>query len=143
MLKTLKLKTKLLELTNDKEEIKKYSLEIYSILLGYFSNKKDSSFLFFNENETLKELENRILKLSNIEHYKILGIKNNNEDSFDIFIENIYSEENNELCTLLKNNFNYGYDYYDYYHNKYNSIFDYILLHKHENLEYKLKNFIK
>ena len=140
MLKILKLKTKLIELSNNKEEINKYTLEIYSMLLGYFSNKKDRTLSFFNEYNTIKELEKRILELTNI---KIIGIKNNNKDSFNIFISNISNENNKELIELLKSNFNYGYSYYDYYHNKYNSIFDYILLHKHQKLEYKLKNFIK
>ena len=143
MLKLIKLKTKIIEQSNNKEEINKNSLEIYTMLLGYFSNKKDSSFSNINEDDTLKELEKRILKLTNITYYKIIGIKNNNEDSFNIFISNISNENNKELIELLKSNFNYGYSYYDYYHNKYNSIFDYILLHKHQRLEYKLKNIIK
>ena len=143
MIKSLKYKTKLIELSKDKEEIKKYSLEIYSILLGYFSRKKDRTFSFFDENDTLKELEKRILEIANIKYFKILGIKDNSKDSFNIFIKNITKEDNKELCELLKEYFNIGYNYYDYYRTKYSSIFDYTILHKHERLEYKLKNFIK
>ena len=143
MLKILKLKAKLIELSNERKEIEKYSLELYSILIGYFLNKKDSSFSFFNDDDVLKELEKRILDLAGIKYFKILGIKNNSKYSFNIFIENISKDDNKEICEILKKYFTLGYDYYDYYHNKYNSIFDYILTHKHERLEYKLKNFIK
>ena len=143
MLNFLKLKTKLIELSKDKYEIIKFSLEIYTIILGYFSNKKDSSFSFFNEFDTLKELENRILELINIKNYKILGISDNSSDSFNIFIKNFSNENNKEISDLLKRSFTYGYKYYDFYHNKYNSFLDYVLLHKHSRLEYKLKNFIK
>ena len=120
MLKTLKYLNKMLELSKNKEEINKYSLKIYSILLGYFSNKKDRSFSFFDaeEDDLLKELENRILELTNIKYKKILRIRDNNKDSFNIFINNINNQENNELCELLNKDFNYGYDSYDYYNRK-------------------------
>lgn len=142
MLKTIKYITKLIELSNNKEEINKYSLEIYSILLGYFSKKKDNSVFVFNENETLKELEKRILELTNIKYYKILGASDNYLDSFNIFIKNINNDKNNNISELLKKNFYNGYNYCDYFYNKYNSLFDYIILHKHERLEYKLKKYI-
>ena len=51
MIKTIKLKNRLLELSKDKDEITKYSLEIYTLILGYFARQKDMSFpsLFDNE----------------------------------------------------------------------------------------------
>lgn len=144
MIKTLKLKTQLLEFSNDKEEIKKYSLEIYTIILGYFARQKDFyspiPSLFKNE-ETIDYVHKKIRELLNT-NYRILGVKDNSIDSFRIFIKNFRNDNNKELCDLLYKNFRYAYQYYDYYHNKYNSIFDYILS-KHERLECKLKKFIK
>lgn len=145
MIKTLKYKNKLLELSKDKDETIKYSLEIYTIILGYFARQKDFYSpipSLFNNDEILNKLHNKIRKLLNT-NYKILGIKDNSLDSFKIFIKNFSNENNKEICNLLYKNFTYAYNYYDYYHNKYNSFFDYVLLHKHERLEYKLKKFIK
>ena len=142
MLKTLKLKKKLLEYSTDKNEIIKYSLEIYSIILGYFARKKDRTLPSLNDSdETLNHIQTKIKELLNT-NYKILGLTNNSLDSFWIFIRNLNNKDNKEICDILNKNFINGYNYYDYYHNNYNSIFDYILLHRHQKLEYKLKNFI-
>lgn len=145
MIKTLKYKNKLLELSKDKEEIIKYSLEIYTIILGYFARQKDFyapiPSLFKNE-ETIDYAHKKIKELLKT-NYNIIGINDNSFDSFKIFIKNFRNENNKEICDLLYKNFRDAYQYYDYYHNKYNSFFDYVLLHKHERLEYKLKKFVK
>ena len=139
MLKIIKLKEKRLELTKDKDEIKTISIEIYGLLLGYFSRKKDKSFIH-NNNEILDILEERIKYILNT-NYRILNVKDNSKDSFTIFINNVNNKENNKLCIKLSENFTLGYDYYDYYNN--NSLFDYIILHKQERLENKLIKHIK
>ena len=35
-------------------------------------------------------------------------------------IKNISNDNNKDLCEILKKNFNYGYNFYEYYHSKYN-----------------------
>lgn len=137
MLKQIKLKRKLIELSKDKNEIKNLELEIYSLILGYFSCKKDRTLPnFFSDNDTLIELEDRIKNILNT-NYKILGIKDNTLDSFYIFIKNIKNDSNEILCDNIIINFINGYNYYNYIREN-NSIFDYILLHKYDRLENKL-----
>ena len=141
MLKTIKLKRKLLNLLDNENEKTLINLELYTILLGYFSRKKDRTLIFFSEDELLFNLENRIKTILKT-NYKILDIKDNSLDSFNIFIKNYSNDFNINTCNLLSEKFEFGYKYYDFYHNKYNSLFDYLIINKHKKLEYKLKNYI-
>ena len=64
MIKTLKYKNKLLELSKDKDEIIKYSLEIYTIILGYFARQKDNYLnSFFSNDEIINYLQEKIKTL--------------------------------------------------------------------------------
>lgn len=140
MIRTIKLKKKLLSKLSNEEEKKIVLLELYTLILGYFSRKKDRN-MYFDDYELLEDIEFIIRKLLNT-NYKILGVKNNCLDSFNLFINNYSNESNKKLSALLSDRFDFAYSYYDYYMNKYNSLFDYLIVHKHQNLENKLKKLV-
>ncbi|MBQ7140056.1 MAG: hypothetical protein IJO32_00975 [Bacilli bacterium] len=147
MLKILKLKLeqiKLLKknLEND-SEINNIKLEIYSILLGYYARRKDRDIFKIYDNSNIEEIVNKINNILNT-NILALKIKDNTHDSMKICIKRLISKspENIDKYNKILKNFEFGYDYYDAYFEKNNSIFDYLLLHKPERLEnkvYKIK----
>ena len=57
MLKRIRYIEKQIKLTKDKDEIKILVIELYGLLLGYFSRKKDRTLINFNNSDILPELE--------------------------------------------------------------------------------------
>lgn len=142
MLKILKLKYKLLTLTNDEVEKEKIKLEIYSTILGYYACKKDRAFTnLFNDNDILNELENNIKNIFKT-NYRITGVRDNSYDSFKIFLNNIQNENNIDLCELVTENFNKGYHYYIELYNNI-SIMDILITNKPARIENKFIKILK
>lgn len=136
MLRILKLKCKLINLTKNDDEKNKIKLEIYSNIMGYFACKKDRSFGTFNDTSILEDLENKIKNIFKT-NYRIIGVKNNSYESFNVFLDNVQNENNIIMCELAQENFNEGYNYFINLHNNI-SIMDILILNKPARIEYKL-----
>lgn len=143
MFKILKLKLEQIKLLKNNPEndleISNIKLEIYSIILGYYARRKNRDIIKIYDNSNIEEIVN---KINNILETKIitLKIKDNTRDSINICIKRLITKnlENTDKYNNILKNFEFGYDYYDAYFEKNNSIFDYLLLHKPKRLENKV-----
>ena len=133
LIKLIKLKNKL---NPYNEEIKNLKLEIYSMLLGYYSAQKDKDiFNLVNNDELLLNLENKINNIFG-KNIKIVSLNNGNiRENFKRKMFKSDCEQQIEYQSIFKN-FIYGYSFYENYKNENDSILDY-LMGKYKRLENK------
>lgn len=148
MLSIIKSTLKLIKLYeksgNKKDEINKLKLEIYSMVLGYYSCMKDKDIFKLNEEANKKVIIEIINNMHKIIYFNV-STKDKLLDSITNSINQLiieYKNNKQQYEEILKY-FKYGYKYYDYYTNKYDSIFDYVILHKPERIKSKAYSAIK
>lgn len=140
MIKLIKSNLRLVKLTDDINKKNELLLQNYLMILGYLVSQNDHFFTPNYTDQKIIDLEQKIQKILNI-NYKIIGIKNNSKDSFDIFVNNYNNENNKKTIEILNKYFYLGYNYYINFYERHNSIVDYII-GTQKNLEMKLRNII-
>lgn len=111
MLRKIKENYKLLNIVDDKEDRDELLIEIYSLVLGYFSSKKDANIEEFKEQNIIDDLSYKIKNILNSD-FIFMGEITTNFNIFRTFIKSSENIDNSTLCDLSLDSFIDGYNYY-------------------------------
>ncbi len=115
MNREIKEKLEELKKTNDKEIIKMKIIELYSILLGYYSGIRDKKNINLNNDTIIKDIDDRLKELTNSNYSYIDGVSFSIKDNLFSNINYLVLDDNKNIKTLsiILMSFLYGYDYVD------------------------------
>lgn len=117
MINKIKENYKLLSIVNDKNDRDELLIEIYSLILGYFSSKKDANIEEFKEQNIIDDLSYKIKNILKSD-FIYMGEITTMLNIFRNFIKASQNIDNRYLCVLSSGNFLNGYIHYiDNIHN--------------------------
>lgn len=113
MINKIKENYKLLSIVNDKNDRDELLIEIYSLILGYFSSKKDANIEEFKEQNIIDDLSYKIKNILKSD-FIYMGEITTMLNIFRNFIKSSQNYDNRYLCVLSSGSFLDGYINYIY-----------------------------